>query len=512
MDWLYLNLLLDSICWSLLIPTLPGIHTSIGISNIAVGSISSLVSTVTFLTGTVQGSIADRIGRFTMLRLSLLSQIVGHLILLLSLRTKSFYLFVLGRVIQACCKSGMVVSQALLHDLSHNDSLQNLGKLIACSNIAYIIGPMLGGQLYIYNELLPSRLAALVALGALGILHIAEQTVEKEYSYTDKSLTRKLSSNNISANTDMNRHSTISTSKSISDSATGASTLTSLQSAPIYHFLHLKFAFQIGNSLFEALLPQYSAMTLGLTSRSIGGILSYAGLLSVLSNIYILPALPRGHLLDVLLVILVLALGLGLTLWALARDLFVLLTAVSIISVASNLFLSIVQGMLSAAQRLQEGSSTVTTGSGSSSGKTSNTITSDDPPLPKAFCEYSSEEEDIHTTTISSSTTIRSVSSRVTTTTASTNAKSGAVYGLSSTADRAARILSPILGTVLLEQFGSMGLVYIAVSTLVYCLVLLSMYMSISWTDLVEIGTTTYAGIYGRIRSVYIDRHHQKED
>ena len=49
----------------------------------------------------------------------------------------------------------------------------------------------------------------------------------------------------------------------------------------------------------------------------------------------------------------------------------------------------------------------------------------------------------------------------------------GTVFGLSSTADRAARIVSPLLGGYFLETYGTMGLIYMSGSTLLYCLALI---------------------------------------
>lgn len=427
---LYINLLLDSICWSILIPSLPGMNNSLGLSTLSVGSITSLVSMLTFFTGIVQGRIADSIGRFKMLRLSLCTQLVGHLLILVALRWRSSLLFTVARCIPALCKCGMVVSQAVLHDISSpSENVSNLATLLAFSNIAYIIGPCLGGVLYAYNELLVSRLACLICVGSILLLYTTEWAMAREFGYQDTA------------------HPHEEATDEPSEHVKPFSTTTSL-----YHLLHVKFAFQLGNTLFEAFLPQHSTAMLRLTSTSIGLILAWSGILSALTNLFVLKQLDM-HSMGNWLTPLVIGLCSGLALWAISTSMWPLLLAVSVITVASNMFLGILQGMIALASPSARG---------------------------KGLSHLRSEGDlralDLHRTTSLYTVTAPSIEEGIPPPPMSNKlarSGSGAVYGLSSTADRAARIVSPLLGGLLLERFGPVGLVGMAIGVLCYCLALL---------------------------------------
>lgn len=493
---LFTNLLLDSICWSVLIPALPGMHKSLGLSTITVGSISSLVSTLTFVTGVAQGRLADSLGRFRMLRLSLLTQLVGHLIMITSLHFKSSTLFILARCIQASCKCAMVVSQAILHDISQRgEKIKNLATLLAFSNIAYIIGPTLGGQLYAWNEYYPSEAASVMVVVAILLLHHTESALAKEFSYRD---------------------STHLTQASNSDKKSTAKAGGEKEGVPnrssLFHYLHLKFAFQIGNALFESLLAQHSQAMMGLTSGALGLVLSWTGVASAMTNLFILKALARweDHDLARCLSPLSVMLGLGLTLWALARSLSLLMVAVSLITVSSNIFLGILQGLISHAQTPLASSSSAAIPAASSwssvvaEGVHSESSGEETPPSPEKCAASSSEEiasleesvsrkllslaseRDLRTSMLTASQLlesdpssmkeedeVRNKSERNSGSKKGSRSSSGTVYGLSSTADRAARIVSPLVGSVLLERYGSLGLVYMAGTVLLYCLSLL---------------------------------------
>eukprot|EP01039_Chlorochromonas_danica_P007681 gene7681-8488_t len=494
---LFTNLLLDSICWSVLIPALPGMHKSLGLSTITVGSISSLVSTLTFVTGVAQGRLADSLGRFRMLRLSLLTQLVGHLIMIASLHFKSSALFILARCIQASCKCAMVVSQAILHDISQRgEKIKNLATLLAFSNIAYIIGPTLGGQLYAWNEYYPSEAASLMVVLALLLLHHTESALAKEFSYHD--------STHLAQPSNSDKKSTVKA---------GVEKEGVPNRSSLFHYLHLKFAFQIGNALFESLLAQHSQAMMGLTSGALGLVLSWTGVASAMTNLFILKALARweDHDLARCLSPLSVMLGLGLTLWALARSLPLLMVAVSLITVSSNIFLGILQGLISHAQTPLASSSSASIPAASSwtvvavaEGAHSDSSGEETPPSPEKRSASNSEEiasleesvsrkllslaseRDLRTSMLTASQLlendpssvkeedeVRNKSERSSGSKKGSRSSSGTVYGLSSTADRAARIVSPLVGSVLLERYGSLGLVYMAGTVLLYCLSLL---------------------------------------
>jgi len=317
---LCLSILVDTLCWSIVLPVLPGLHDTVfHINNITIGSISSLLSLLMFICGTLQGKASDYFGRITMLRISALAQLLGHIFIPISIRINSVMLYILARCIPSLFKCGMVVSQAYLYDISSAmDMSKDLGNLLAYSNIGFILGPLLGGYAQVYNVYLTFGIGCFLALTNMYILFQLEQqsasirfgnhvairsTAPSDSSHkngniiNDHQLTsnqttneeiyhRKQQSNNIS-NASANA-SSINNNNTTSISSHNNLLSSTILDQSFLQYLHIKFAFQMGNSLFESLFTQHARTQLGLRGSSIGLLLSYSGLISAFTNRYLL--------------------------------------------------------------------------------------------------------------------------------------------------------------------------------------------------------------------------------
>jgi len=317
---LCLSILVDTLCWSIVLPVLPGLHDTVfHINNITIGSISSLLSLLMFICGTLQGKASDYFGRITMLRISALAQLLGHIFIPISIRINSVMLYILARCIPSLFKCGMVVSQAYLYDISSAmDMSKDLGNLLAYSNIGFILGPLLGGYAQVYNVYLTFAIGCFLALTNMYILFQLEQqsasirfgnhvairsTTPSDSSHingniiNDHQLTsnqttneeiyhRKQQRNNIS-NASTNA-SSINNNNTTSISSHNNLLSSTILDQSFLQYLHIKFAFQMGNSLFESLFTQHARTQLGLRGSSIGLLLSYSGLISAFTNRYLL--------------------------------------------------------------------------------------------------------------------------------------------------------------------------------------------------------------------------------
>lgn len=317
---LCLSILVDTLCWSIVLPVLPGLHDTVfHINNITIGSISSLLSLLMFICGTLQGKASDYFGRITMLRISALAQLLGHIFIPISIRINSVMLYILARCIPSLFKCGMVVSQAYLYDISSAmDMSKDLGNLLAYSNIGFILGPLLGGYTQVYNVYLTFAIGCFLALTNMYILFQLEQqsasirfgnhvairsTTPSDSSHingniiNDHQLTsnqttneeiyhRKQQRNNIS-NASTNA-SSINNNNTTSISSHYNLLSSTILDQSFLQYLHIKFAFQMGNSLFESLFTQHARTQLGLRGSSIGLLLSYSGLISAFTNRYLL--------------------------------------------------------------------------------------------------------------------------------------------------------------------------------------------------------------------------------
>ena len=321
---LCLSILVDTLCWSIILPVLPGLHDAVfHINNVTIGAISSLLSLLMFICGTLQGRASDYFGRITMLRISAIAQLLGHVFIPVSIRINSVILYILARCIPSLFKCGMVVSQAYLYDISSTaDISKDLGNLLAYSNIGFILGPLLGGYAQVYNIYLTFAIGCILALTNIYILLQLEQqstTSIRCGNYVAISSTSSDSSringniindhqtfnhkvnnsytNNHTRNEGLNHqqqqqnNSSSNITASIPTTSTNHNNLLSstiLLDQSFLQYLHIKFAFQMGNSLFESLFTQHARTQLGLRGSSIGLLLSYSGLISAFTNRYLL--------------------------------------------------------------------------------------------------------------------------------------------------------------------------------------------------------------------------------
>jgi MFS family permease len=434
---LFVNILLDSLGWSVIIPSLPNIHEILGLNTVAIGSMYSAISLLAFLSSTMQGIMLDYFGTQKMLYLSPISQLIGFSMIIVSIQLKSFPLFAIGRCLPAFFKCGMVVSQAVLYDLSGPESIRDFGALFAFSNIAYIIGPVVGGFIYSLHPFAPYITSMITASLSILLLFCipAKQDTFRRTASMEKIETKQ----------------TTTTIKETPDKATPPSS--TWKNPALFYYLHIKFAFQIGIATFEAFFGQYSRTYAGLNSRSIGLILGLYGTLALFTNLYIIKGLlsiisPKK--LEFFFIPLILVLGTSLSIWSQTKSLTVVLFAVSILSVAGNLFQLIVQNRIASTQEVEIPI------------RTTIPVRPDDSLIRMPSNEEIPLDKEIiveEPVVVSQQKEKKSEKQKTI----------GAVFGMSAAADRAARIVSPMIGSFFLQLYGSNGIFFVASLITVYC-------------------------------------------
>ena len=308
------NLLINTIGWTILLPSMPVIYANFGANTASIGVLVSFVAMITFACGAVQGFASDYLGRLVMLRICAVAQLIGHILTIYSLYTYSFSLFVVARCLPAVFKCCMVVSQAFLFDIeSQQDpgAVSTLGSLYACSNIAFIIGPLLGGFCIARSMYLANAIGCLLSVVELGML-----TLMKELPKIETEKERELASRDrhISTSVNQERNSNTNYTSYI------RSLVDSLAQLPprLVMLLHIKFAYQLSNCLFESMFPQYGRTQFGLSGYATGVFFSLSGALSAVTNVYLLQwALASSHRPEGYLWLYLLVTALGLYVWAL---------------------------------------------------------------------------------------------------------------------------------------------------------------------------------------------------
>jgi MFS family permease len=284
------NLFVNTIGWTILLPVFPEIHAFFNANTATVGSLASLVAIFTLVCGTIQGYASDYFGRLFMLQVSAISQLLGHLLTLLSLYCGSYYLYVVARCIPALLKCTMVVTQAYMYDLDnqlHSKDMK-IGSMFAFSNFSFIVGPLIGGAVIARSIYLPSIAGVILSVVELYLLTLLPSVPPAPVVQ------------------DRNNGNSSGVQVPMQPSHSGQQLL--------FELLQVKFAYQLCNAEFEALFAQLARERLGLSARVIGRMFSLSGALNMFLNLYVLDPVLR-HQPERFLGILLAVTVVGLVIW-----------------------------------------------------------------------------------------------------------------------------------------------------------------------------------------------------
>lgn len=123
------------------------------------------------------GAWSDRFGRKPVLVISLMGACAGYVVSALALVSHSLLLLIVGRLITGLCEGNVPIARAIAVDVStHVPKSTSFGYLGAAVYAGYLIGPLLGGFLVLWNYVAPFCIAAALNIGmaAIALLFLKE--------------------------------------------------------------------------------------------------------------------------------------------------------------------------------------------------------------------------------------------------------------------------------------------------------------------------------------------------
>ena len=509
LQMVFISSALETIGWSIRSPGRPTLHQTLSLSSTSVGHISALISMIALASVVIQGMASDAMGRVKLLSISSIAQLIGHVVLygIAKGYISSIWIFVAFRVLPSIFKCGMIVSQAYVCDWIYSHPVdvdsgveglnaqqiatKHISTLMAYTNVGFIVGPILGGQLSAMDPAYPFSAGCAVFLLNLALLSQMTdppregQSLSKSNSTTNfdstdddpengqngyssrRSIQLKSSirprlkylplathdsefrpylSNSLSlagmqqqqqqtrsesyggggyqggvgsgngngngyshGNNSLSNRGTPPTSSRYESTRTTQAQPREQHLPSLIWLLHVKFAFQIGNAIYESLFGQHLKDRLGTSSQDLGWLLGFVGLEAAMVNgVLVRFVLAVPSRMWPALIVSSLIQGAGLWLWALCASFNSAAMGAALISLSSNTFLSILQGLI--ARHSDSGSASSSSSKGGA----------------------------------------------------------GRTFGLSTSIDRAARTVAPIIGGVSLQMFGLSGFAAVAGSTGIY--------------------------------------------
>jgi DHA1 family tetracycline resistance protein-like MFS transporter len=176
---IFLIIFTEVLGFSMVMPLIPFLGLSLGLTPIQIGLILSVFSFCQLFASPVTGKLSDRFGRRPLFILSQLSTFAGFL--LLGFATTAILLIV-ARLIDGLLGSNMTVSQAYISDITEPEHRTRVyGYSSGVFGAGLIFGPFIGGVLSRIDYSVPMFFAAAITLTSivLVIFFLPESVTEK---------------------------------------------------------------------------------------------------------------------------------------------------------------------------------------------------------------------------------------------------------------------------------------------------------------------------------------------
>ena len=214
--------------------------------------------------------------------------------------------FMMGRLIQAVFRVSNILIQVCLSEDGGQLQLGNrFATLAAVQAVAFVIGPIVGGQLAEQDKRLPVIISCLLCICNIFVQFFVQSNI---VSSNDKSTIRKKNDDEVDSCSDLLSccipekepvsGDSIYKKREFVDAHESSVVLKRWMTAEYVFIFHVKMFFTFANSIYESIFTQHMLSQLNLEGSSIGWMLGYVGLATAFSNAFVVKSyslLIRRH-------------------------------------------------------------------------------------------------------------------------------------------------------------------------------------------------------------------------
>ena len=175
---IFLIIFTEVLGFSLVLPLIPFLGLSLGLTPIQIGLIVSVFSFCQLFASPITGKLSDYFGRKPLLILSQVSTLAGFMVLGFS---TTAILLIAARLIDGLLGSNMTVSQAYISDIiepKHRTRVYGYSSGVFGAGL--IFGPFIGGMLSQINYSVPMFFAAAITLVSIVLVLFLPETITKK--------------------------------------------------------------------------------------------------------------------------------------------------------------------------------------------------------------------------------------------------------------------------------------------------------------------------------------------
>jgi DHA1 family tetracycline resistance protein-like MFS transporter len=317
---------IDLLGFSLIIPLLPYYAQTFNASDTTIGLLLSSYAAAQLIGAPLLGRASDRFGRRPILLVSIFGTFLGFLLFGFA---ETLAMLFASRILQGITGGNLSVAQAYITDVTDAKSRnRGLGMIGAAFGLGFIIGPALGGLLSGISYSVPAFVAA--GLSFVNLLLITFWLPESLTHEKRAQLTHKKPVFSFSALLQALRHP-----------LTGPLLIT-------------RFLYSLAFVILQSIFSLFALKRFNMSVVTTGFILTYVGIVSVVTQAWLVGKLSQKFRDTILIEGGLLMLALGLLVWALAPNGPILVLSMTPIALAGGLLNTIVPSALTKTVEPQE--------------------------------------------------------------------------------------------------------------------------------------------------------------
>ena len=319
---------IDLLGFSLILPLLPYYAKTFQADSFTTGILVASYAVAQLIGAPLLGRLSDRFGRRPILLVSVFGTFLGFLLLGFA---NSLWMLFVSRIIDGLTGGNLSIAQAYITDVTDAKSRsQGLGLIGAAFGFGFIIGPVAGGFLSQWGYAVPAFAAA--ALSFFNLILI--------YAWLPESLTGEMRA----ARGGANRRPPV----------TLGALLAALQRPFSGSLLVTRFFFGLAFAILQTIFSLYALLKFNLNARDTGLVLAYIGVLSVITQGFLVGRISNKVREDILIMICVGVMGLTLLGWGFAPSLPFLLIVLAPNAIAGGMLNTLLSSTLTKAVDSQE--------------------------------------------------------------------------------------------------------------------------------------------------------------